>query len=149
LFTRDNTYTNADVDAFCRALDDLLFEHDRMIDAMFEVKVGVVTAPRQSFREIRLQVTGRYVVFFKKDRVSSYWFHSQEFRSRELIPPRRECSSRDLNIVGQPGRRLLLKFAGCSRDTSAHSQSPIRTLEHGRGNVQFVHWSQMRRRNYP
>src|SRR5262249_30202740 len=59
---------DAEVYAFCGALDDLLFEDDGVVDAVLEVEIGVITAAGERFAKVGLEVARGDVVFFKENR---------------------------------------------------------------------------------
>ena len=49
--------TDAEAYAFCRTLDDLLLEHNGMIDSVLEEKIGVVTPARERLAQIRFEIS--------------------------------------------------------------------------------------------
>src|SRR5205085_5587825 len=55
-----------------RALDDLFFENDRMIDSVFEIQVRIIAAARERFIQIRFKIVRRDVVFLEEDRFSRW-----------------------------------------------------------------------------
>ena len=72
LLARNHSHADAEIDALRGALDDLLLEHDRVINTVFKVQIGIIAAARQGFRKICFQVARRNVELIEEDG-ASFW----------------------------------------------------------------------------